>query len=198
MSNSRLSPAGGPRPILIRRATGSRRRNAVVRRGNRRARGRDTADLYARAGDLLIREHPGVTRDPGAAMILSVATLGLVLHRDFDRARGYCTTWPAAWSRCSAPRMARRGTGGDHGAGRRDRTGHPSRRRCDGSRRTGGRLMSLARRIGTRRDFPLVDEVLHSIDDVGAAAVPNWTEGRWRRVDVSTRRHSRVHAPTAR
>ena len=36
--------------------------------------------------------------------------------------------------------------------------------------------MSLARRIGTRRDFPLVDEVLHSIDDVGAAAVPNWTE----------------------
>ncbi|HNP55702.1 MAG TPA: BTAD domain-containing putative transcriptional regulator [Gordonia sp. (in: high G+C Gram-positive bacteria)] len=141
-----------------------------------RARGRDTADLYARAGDLLIREHPGVTRDPGAAMILSVATLGLVLHRDFDRAARILHNLASGM-------VEMFGTRGWHDAAQAGTMAlaagialatHPD---ADATaRRTGGRLMSLARRIGTRRDFPLVDEVLHSIDDVGAAAVPNWTE----------------------
>lgn len=54
-----------------------------------RVRGEPAADLYQRAGDLLVAEHPMVARDPGAAMVLGAIVIGMVLCDARDAARGF-------------------------------------------------------------------------------------------------------------
>ncbi|MFW0791147.1 BTAD domain-containing putative transcriptional regulator [Gordonia sp. CPCC 205333] len=57
-----------------------------------RTRGEPSGQLYWRAGDLLVREHPLVASDPGAVMVLSVIVIGLVLSGDGPRAWEFLAT----------------------------------------------------------------------------------------------------------
>lgn len=57
-----------------------------------RLRGESSADTYWRAGELLVREHPHVSQDPGVMMLINMVVVGLTLTGDRTRARRFIST----------------------------------------------------------------------------------------------------------
>ena len=130
----------------------------------------DAAELFARAGDLLLREHPMAARDPGAAMLIGVAAIGLVRTGQLDRARALLpvlasgvveTLSPSGWN--DIPQSANLAVA----------TGYVL---CDRSetRRDGARLLMLGKRLKARVDYPGYYAVL--TDLVGASKL---TQEEW-------------------
>ena len=110
----------------------------------------DAAAMFARAADLLMREHPMAARDPGASMLIGVAAIGLMRTGQAVRARDLLpilasslteTLSPSGWN--DIPQAANMAVA----------TGYVL---CDNSvtRREGARLMMLGKRLNARVDYP--------------------------------------------
>ena len=132
----------------------------------------DAAAMFARAADLLMREHPMAARDPGASMLIGVAAIGLMRTGQAGRARDLLpilasslaeTLSPSGWN--DIPQAANMAVA----------TGYVL---CDNSitRREGARLMMLGKRLNARVDYPGYYAVLS--DPVAASTLTGreWDE----------------------
>ncbi|MFF0708222.1 BTAD domain-containing putative transcriptional regulator [Gordonia sputi] len=130
----------------------------------------DAAAMFARAGDLLLREHPMAARDPGAAMLIGVAAIGLVRTEQLDRARALLPVLAAGVAETLSPNGW---TDIPQSANLALAAGCVL---CDRSetRRDGARLLMLGKRLKARVDYPGYYAVV--TDLVGASKL---TQEEW-------------------
>lgn len=132
----------------------------------------DAAAMFARASDLLLREHPMAARDPGASMLIGVAAIGLVRTGQADRARGLLpvlessiaeTLSPGGWS--DIPQTANMAVA----------TGYVL---CDNidTRHDGARLMMLGKRLKARVDYPGYYAVLSDLPGASKLTHAEWED----------------------
>ncbi|GAB20458.1 putative AfsR family transcriptional regulator [Gordonia effusa NBRC 100432] len=148
-----------------------------------RTRGESAAQLYWRAGDLLVREHPLVASDPGAVMVLSVIVIGLVLSGDGQRAWEFLSTVAegveATFAQTGWHDMPQAGAMAlAAGLVVSSQRGMPE---------DGAVLMLVGKRLMARQDYPALCEVRARMRELSGLDDARW-EAESARVDSMSRR----------
>ncbi len=144
-----------------------------------------SAEIYRRAAGLIERDHPLGAQDPGVALLVSTAMVGLTRAGDLDQASKFLpmladgvnpTVGSVIWfDQAQAGSMAMA-------------VGHLLCEREPGSR-DGRRLLAIAGRVGARQDFPALYATRSRLPDIAGLTAAEW-ESLVAEVRLLTRRRA--------
>ncbi|GAB93874.1 BTAD domain-containing putative transcriptional regulator [Gordonia rhizosphera] len=144
-----------------------------------------SAEIYRRAAHLIERDHPLGAQDPGVALLVSTAMVGLTRAGELDRASEFLTmladgvnptVGPVIWfDQAQAGSMAMA-------------VGYLLCEREPGSR-DGRRLLAIAGRVGARQDFPALYATRSRLPDIAGLTAVEW-ESLVEEVRMLTRRQA--------
>lgn len=148
-----------------------------------RVRGEPATDLFRRAGDLLLAEHPMLARDPGAAMVLGAIVIGLVLCDAREAARGFVAPLAGGVERSFQ-------AGGWHDLPQAGVTALAIGLMLADDEETavaGATLLSLARRLKARQDYPAFVDAYTRRREFAIVDDPTWRRIEERIMGLSRR-----------